>query len=157
MKSRMAKSLVFMALALTVILAGPALAEVVNYGTSLPAGCTCMQTPYDFPVGNPYPAIRIQTAVDDGDPGHIHVILDQNGVIQCGSTVEPTDQDPCGSPYNIVPADPKQVNPNTLRLMDSLRPDIQEKTGVPVDSFTYWYAQPQTQSAQPKSAKPQQQ
>jgi hypothetical protein len=189
MKSRMAKSLVFMALALTVILAGPALAEVVNYGTgihhwviecgpyppdghgsveivsmyacppyvpSLPDGCRCMQTPYDFPVGNPYPAIRIQTAVDNGDPGHIHVILDQNGVIQCGSTVEPTDQDPCGSPYNIVPADPKQVNPNTLRLMDSLRPDIQEKTGVPVDSFTYWYAQPQTQSAQPKSAKPQQ-
>ncbi len=182
MTSRMAKSLVFLALALTVVLASPALATVVNYGTgihhwvlecgpyppdghgsaayvsmyacppyvTLPAGCTCMLTPYDFPVGNPYPAIRVQTAVDNGNPGHINVILDQNEVIQCGATVEPTDQDPCGAPYNVVPADTKQVNPNILRLLDSLRPDIQQKTGAPVESFTYWYAQPQTQSAQPQ-------
>jgi hypothetical protein len=111
---------------------------------TLPAGCVCQYTPYDFPVGNPYPYLRVQTGVDGNNPGHINVTLDTAEVIQCGASVTPApdDQGVCGDPWINVPADASQVNPNILRMMDSLRPDIEQQTGVPVKSFTYWYAQP---------------
>jgi hypothetical protein len=171
MKSRITPFL-FLALAFTLALA-PALAVPVNYGTGIyhwaltcgpfsdghwtvqyvgssvcpnspPPGCTCTKTIYDFPYNNPYPYLRINTGFGPGDPGTIHVILDETGAIQCGTTVKPptNGQPTCGAPFITVPTDPSQVDPNILDEIESLVPDIEQQTGSPVQSFEYSFAYP---------------
>ena len=112
-----------------------------------PAHCVCQWTPYDFPVNNPYPNIRVVTGFDDGNPGHVHVILDsfQGGVIQCGVSVIPPDDntDACGAPFTTTPVDPSRVDPSVLKAVDALIPDLEKINGVPVTSVTYSVAKPQ--------------
>jgi hypothetical protein len=116
----------FLALAITVVLASSAMAVPVNYGTGihhwvkscdlgngtgtteyvgahscppyvvLPPNCHCTMTTYDFPVDNPYPYFRVVTGTDGNDPGHVHVIIDEFQSIQCGLTVASDDNDEDG-------------------------------------------------------------
>jgi hypothetical protein len=76
----------------------------------------------------------------------VHVIIDDAEVIQCGTTVEPVCDDgegPCGAPFLTLPVDASQVNPGVRDLVESLRPEIEKKTGTPVRSFSYSIAKPQ--------------
>lgn len=118
----------------------------------LPPNCSCNLTPYDFPVDNPYPyLIRVQTGVsldNTGKPdgsGNVNVTVDSSQAIQCGVTVipAPDDQSVCGAPWTVVPADPSQIDPNLLQIVQGLVPNIEQQTGVPVQSFTWWTALPQ--------------
>src|SRR4051794_14562955 len=150
MKIRMMKPLL-LALALAVVLASAAMAVPVNYGTGihhwvkscdlgngagtaeyvgasscppyvvLPPNCHCTMTTYDFPVDNPYPYFRVATGTDNGDPGHVHVIIDEFEAIQCGLTVASDDSDEggvCGAPFSVKAA--TRVNPNLQKLIESL-------------------------------------
>lgn len=111
----------------------------------LPPECTCTKTTYDFPVGNPYPYFRVVTGTDDGNPGDVDVIVDSAEVIQCGLSEEPVcgdDQGTCGDPFATVPADASEINPNLRELIESFRDEIEQKTGVPVKSFSYRLAKP---------------
>jgi hypothetical protein len=178
MKPNLTKSLAFAILVFAVALAQPVLAEVVNYGTGihhlvltctypgyetqayvgaascppaviLPPNCSCAWTPYDFPVGNPYPYMRVQTLVPtdgSGNPvntGNVNVIVDASQAIQCGVTVipPPDDQTVCGAPYNTVPVDPSTLNPVILQIVQGL--DFQKLIGGPAPSFTWFITQPQ--------------
>jgi hypothetical protein len=109
-----------------------------------PTGCHCTKTIYDFPYNNPYPYLRINTGFGPSDPGTIVVILDETGAIECGTTVQPPPQGrgSCGDPFNVAPADPSQVDPAILNEVESLTPDIEKQTGVPVQSFLYFFASP---------------
>jgi len=176
MKSRITLSLTFLVLALGVVLALPAGATVVHYGTglhhwvkscgpyadghstaqyvgasscppyvTLPPECHCTLTWYDFPVGNPYPYFRVATGTGDDNPGTVDVIVDGAEVIQCGLSDAPVCDDGegvCGNTFSTVPADASEINPNLRELIESFRDDIEQKTGVPVKTFTYRLAKP---------------
>lgn len=172
MKSRLSVSLVVLAVVLAVAVAQPAQAVPVTYGTGIyhwaltcgpypdghstvayvgssicpdhpPAGCHCTKTIYDFPYNNPYPYLRINTGTDPKDPGTVQVILDMSKAIQCGASVAPcSDHGTCGDFFNAFPADAAQIDPKIVDAVESLRSDIEEQTGVPVDSFVYSFAQP---------------
>ncbi len=111
----------------------------------LPAECRCTYTTYDFPVGNPYPYFRVVAGTNDDNPGDVDVIIDSADVIQCGLSDEPVCDDGegvCGNTFSTVPADASQVNPNLRELIESFRDEIEQKTGRPVESFSYRFAQP---------------
>lgn len=168
--------------ALSVLVVAPAMAVPVNYGTgihhwvkscdlgngagtseyvgmyscppyvTLPPNCHCTLTTYDFPVDNPYPYFRVVTGTDvGGDPGVVQVIVDEFEAIQCGASVKPDDGDVCGAPFTTVPT--TDLNPNLVRLIESLRPDIEKQTGVPVKSFSYSNTKPLGTTQTPASAK----
>lgn len=177
MRSQMIKKLTLLALGIAVVLlAQPAGAYVVHYGTGLhhwvksctypdghgtseyvgasscppyvvlPSNCTCTYTSYDFPVGNPYPYFRVVAGPDDNNPGNVNVIVDAAQVIECGVTVESTcdnGEGACGAAFTTVPADASQINPGVLELLEALRPEMEQKMGTPVRSFTYRLAQPE--------------
>ncbi|HSN86743.1 MAG TPA: hypothetical protein VL025_08295 [Thermoanaerobaculia bacterium] len=155
------------ALALTVMASTAAMAAPVHYGTGIylwalscgpfpdghstvayvsssvcpnnpPAGCTCTRTTHDFPVDHPYPT-RVAPGVNPEDPGDVTVLLDAEGAIQCGATVQPPVEDngTCGAPFTGTPVDASEVAPELLELVESLRFEIEDKTGVPVHSFSY--------------------
>ena len=174
MKSRITLSLTL--LALGVVVALPAAAAPVHYGTGLyhwvkscgpypdghstaqyvgasscppyavlPPECRCTMTTYDFPVGNPYPYFRVVTGTDEGNPGDVDVIVDSAEVIQCGLVASPVCDDgqgTCGDPFATFPAPASEINPNLRELIESFRDEIEQKTGVPVESFTYRLAKP---------------
>ncbi len=112
---------------------------------TLPPECHCTLTWYDFPVGNPYPYFRVATGTDDNNPGDVDVIIDSTEVIQCGLAGAPVCDDGegvCGNTFSTVPAHASEINPNLRELIESFRGEIEQKTGVPVKSFTYRLAQP---------------
>lgn len=112
---------------------------------TLPPECHCTLTWYDFPVGNPYPYFRVATGTDDDNPGDVDVIIDSAEVIQCGLSDEPVCDDGegvCGNEFATLPAHASEINPNLRELIESFRDEIQQKTGVPVKSFSYRLAKP---------------
>jgi hypothetical protein len=176
MKANLLKLLVLPVVLLAVVLARPASSTVVTYGTGIhhwvlscgpfadghstaqyvgssvcpnnpPAGCTCTLTSYDFPVNNPYPTLRVVGGTDDGDPGHVHVIIDSTkaGAIQCGVTVipRPDDTGVCGAPFNTYPVDRSKVDPIALQAVDGFLPDLEKINGVPVTEVDYSVTNPQ--------------
>lgn len=106
-----------------------------------PVNCKCQWTPYDFPVNNPYPDFRVVTGFDANDPGHVHVIVDaaQGGVIECGVSVIPEDDNTgvCGAPFTTMPISRSSVDPIVLKAVDALIPDLEKINGVVVTSVTY--------------------
>lgn len=111
----------------------------------LPPECTCTMSTHDFPVGNPYPVFRVVTGTNEGNPGNVDVIVDGAEVIQCGLDASPVCDDgqgTCGDPFATFPAEASEINPNLRELIETFRDEIEQQTGVPVESFTYRLAKP---------------
>jgi hypothetical protein len=161
-----------LAVAFVLVLAGSAVAAPVHYGTGIhlwalqcgpyadghstsayvsssicpnnpPPECRCVRTLHDFPYDHPYPT-RIAAGNDTDNPGDISVVLDSVAAIQCGATVPPKEnpEGTCGDLFLIYGAEEWEVEPEILEVINSLLPDIESETGVPVESVNYFFAQP---------------
>ncbi|MDY7095589.1 MAG: hypothetical protein SX243_21645 [Acidobacteriota bacterium] len=161
-----------LALAFVLVLAGSAAAAPVHYGTGIhlwvlhcgpyadghstaayvsssvcpnnpPAECRCTRTRHDFPYDHPYPT-RIAAGNDTGNPGDVNVFLDSVAAIQCGATVEPKEEPEgtCGDPFLLQGAEEWEVEGEILEVIESLLPEIESETGVPVENVNYFFAQP---------------
>ncbi|MCB1056861.1 MAG: hypothetical protein KDD11_15280 [Acidobacteria bacterium] len=112
-----------------------------------PPECRCSRTIHDFPYNHPYPT-RIATSGGEGeDPGHVNVLIDAEGAIQCGIVADPPDQPygTCGDPFLSTPAEEWEVEPEILNEIESLRPELEDALGGPVESISYSYAHPLAQ------------
>ena len=108
-----------------------------------PPGCYCTQTLHDFPVDHPYPSrivIGNPDPVEGGGRGEVSVIVDLVGAIECGATVaSDPNQATCGAPFITNPTDPEMVDPEIIREVEALRPEIEDQVGTRV-TFSYSFA-----------------
>ncbi|MEM9293528.1 MAG: hypothetical protein AAGD01_17725 [Acidobacteriota bacterium] len=110
-----------------------------------PPNCTCAKTLHDFPVDHPYPT---RIAVNDGGQGSssgtLGVILDSAGAIQCGVNVEPPSEGygSCGDHFNATAIDEWDVDWELRDAVESLRGDLEDVLGYPVEGFSYSVAEP---------------
>jgi hypothetical protein len=117
---------------------------------TLPPECVCELTPYDFPVNNPYPYMRVQTGVPldgNGNPstsGVLNVIVDTSQAIECGTLVTPpaNNDGVCGAPYTTIPTTQSQVDPTAVQTVSSLIPSIEQQTGVRILTINWLSTQP---------------
>ncbi len=117
---------------------------------TLPPECTCILTTYDFPVDNPYPYLRVQTGVpvgSDGNPtnsGVLNVIVDSTQAIECGTLIIPAANNDgvCGAIYSTNPTTQSQVDPNAVKAVTSLIPNIQQQLGVTIQTINWSATQP---------------
>lgn len=162
-----------LALAVASMLAVPALAAPVHYGTGIhlwvlqcgpyadghstaayvsssvcpnnpPPECRCSRTIHDFPYDHPYPT-RIATGGGGGEnPGDVTVLVDAEGAIQCGTIAQPPEQPygTCGDLFTLTPAEEWEVEVEILEVIESLRPELEDAIGGPVENLNYFFAHP---------------
>ena len=163
MKSKIPAIAALLALALALTPALPLLAGPIDYGTGIhlwvlrcqengqstakyvsgapcpnpPGNCTCERTRHDFPYDHPYGMVRCNIGTVADDPGKVSVTLDWEGAIQCGVTVEPTDGESCGNFYGIEEIDEWDVDWEIRDAVEERLPQVEDETGVPVESVTW--------------------